>query len=358
MTIFNLPDLGEGLPDAEIHEWYIKVGDKVAQDEPIVSMETAKAVVDVPSPQAGVVLKLYGNPGTMIRTGQPLIEFEALENQKSSATVVGELEEQAGVHLNHLPQSQTLSNRPKASVKVRAYANSLNINLEDVVGTDEYGVISIDDINAHRNQNPHLSQNEYEPLKGVRRQMAEAMQKSHQQVVPVTIFDDVNIAHWQKPYDISVRLIEAICFAVKEEPSLNVWFNGRGVKRLEDVNLGLAIDNAEGLFVPVIKKVNHLKTHEIREKIDSLKKAVADRSLPPEEFMHASFTLSNFGKFAGKYASPIIVPPMVAILAVGRLYDNGKILPLSLSFDHRAVTGGEATRFLGQLMQSLESSIE
>lgn len=83
MTIFNLPDLGEGLPDAEIHEWYIKVGDKVAQDEPIVSMETAKAVVDVPSPQAGVVLKLYGNPGTMIRTGQPLIEFEALENQKA-----------------------------------------------------------------------------------------------------------------------------------------------------------------------------------------------------------------------------------------------------------------------------------
>ena len=124
------------------------------------------------------------------------------------------------------------------------------------------------------------------------------------------------------------------------------------------------MDSNEGLFVPVIQDVASYKETELRQIINGYKKGVSERSLPAEQLKGATITLSNFGKFAGRFASPIIVPPMVAILAVGRLYEGvvshqGKIevhrlLPLSLSFDHRAVTGGEATRFLGAVMDSLQ----
>ncbi len=133
-----------------------------------------------------------------------------------------------------------------------------------------------------------------------------------------------------------------------------------------EINLGLALDNADGLFVPVIHHVESFDANELRDKINSIKKDVEQRSITSEDLKGATITLSNFGKFAGRFASPIIVPPTVAILAVGRLYDSikmvdslvqtSRILPLSLSFDHRAVTGGEATRFLGALIEHLKMS--
>ena len=147
--------------------------------------------------------------------------------------------------------------------------------------------------------------------------------------------------------------------------ALNAWFDTSHSARkcFEEVHLGLAMDSSEGLFVPVIHNAAQQSEEQLRQTINEYKKAVNERSVPPENLKDATLTLSNFGKFAGRFASPIIVPPMVAILAVGRLYQaavssNGKLeshrlLPLSLSFDHRAVTGGEATRFLGAVIESL-----
>lgn len=359
MTIFNLPDLGEGLPEAEIHEWYVKEGDQVEQDQPIAAMETAKAVVEVPAPQAGIIKKLYGAIGSVIRTGTPLIEFEAIAHAESK-TVVGQLEEKTNISLAHLGESNSTSNYPKATLSVRRYIQQLNLPIEDIHGTGEYGLITKADVDHYAALHPSKSFNantgKIEPLKGVRRQMALAMQQSHREVVPVTIFDEVDIHHWQKPYDISVRLIQAICFAAKQEPALNTWFNGHERQIFEHVHLGLAIDSPEGLFVPVIQNADLQSADALRLNINQLKQGVADRSLSPQRFQDATITLSNFGKFAGKFASPIIVPPMVAILAVGRLYNEQQAtkIPLSLSFDHRAVTGGEATRFLGFVMQSLQ----
>lgn len=369
MTIFNLPDLGEGLPDAEIHEWFVKVGDTVVADQPMVSMETAKAVVDVPCPQSGTIDKLHGNPGDVIKTGEPLVSFIAESAMRvDKGTVVGNLEESTDISEdNFIIGSGHNDQRAKATPAVRLLAKKLDIELKSVTGTGEHGLITRDDVQraADKKSQPPAG---FEPLRGVRRAMLNSMVQSHREVVPVSIFDEADIQCWDEKSDITVRLIRAIQHACTIEPALNAWFDSQHSARqcVESLHLGLAMDNEEGLFVPVIRDVALQTDVELRQMIDGYKHAVHERTVPAENLKGATFTLSNFGKFAGRFASPIIVPPMVAILAVGRLYsgvvsDNGhavihKILPLSLSFDHRAVTGGEATRFLGAVMESLQKA--
>lgn len=387
MSIFNLPDLGEGLPDAEIHEWFVKEGDTVTVDQPLVSMETAKAVVDVPSPQAGVIETLFGKPGDVIQTGSPLVGYK-VESSVSLAkidkgTVVGNLEESEELSFDNFTIGsikKSEGSRPKATPMVRQLAKKLQVDLNRLSGSGEHGLITREDVEnfaaitsiQSQNANATLSSNTlpegYEPLRGSRRSMLQSMMQSHKEVVPVSIFDEADIDAWDKKEDITVRLIEAIATACKTEPALNAWFNTEHAakKTFNTVNLGLAMDTEEGLFVPVIHNADSYTTQQLREIIDEYKRAMKARTLKPEAFKGATITLSNFGKFAGRFASPIIVPPMVAILAVGRLYEAivleketntmkmHRLLPLSLSFDHRAVTGGEATRFLGVIMQSLK----
>jgi len=383
MSIFRLPDLGEGLPEAEINQWHVKVGDYITADEPLVAMETAKAVVEVPSPQSGTIKKLHGKEGDIIQTGHPLVEFEMLDTQSESdqGTVVGSLEthEITIEELYRIPTqssdtSATTTTSYKATPAVRALAKKLNVDLSGITPSQVNGVISIQDVEkaseaSHTTIHPTALPQEIELLKGVRRSMAQAMSHSHSEVVPVTIFDEVDIEHWPEGSDITVRLIQAICHACQEEPSLNAWFDGKNLGRQlhQSVHLGIAMDTQEALFVPVIKDAQTLDATALRNKINLFKDTVKNRSIPQEELRGASITLSNFGNFAGRYATPIVVPPTVAILGVGKIrkvltlnQDQQptlhRVLPLSLSFDHRAVTGGEATRFLAVVMKKLSES--
>lgn len=372
MNIFNLPDLGEGLPDAEIHEWFVKEGDTVKLDQPLVSMETAKAVVDVPCPQDGVIAKLFGKPGDIIKTGVALVGFETqtAAKKEDKGTVVGNLEESHEVSDDHftIGSHRSSSDRPKATPMVRMLAKKLNINLAGLSGSGEHGVITREDVENAANKSQQVPEG-YEPLRGARRAMLNSMMQSHKDVVPVSIFDEADIYNWDAQQDITVRLIQAIVEACKIEPALNAWFDTTlGARKcFGDIHLGLAMDTPEGLFVPVIQNADKHSPDELRTIINDYKLAVRDRVVPAEKLKGATITLSNFGKFAGKFASPIVVPPMVAILAVGRIYnapvvtkqgviEGHRLLPLSLSFDHRAVTGGEATRFLGAVMESLQKS--
>lgn len=371
MNIFNLPDLGEGLPDAEIHEWFVKEGDTVQADQPLVSMETAKAVVDVPCPHAGTIEKLYGKPGDVIKTGDPLVAFtQDAAKPADKGTVVGNLEESGDIGDDNfiIGSSEANYKRIKATPAVRLLAKKLNVDLASVFGSGENGVITREDVQkqADKNAKPPVG---FEPLKGVRRSMLHSMVQSHAEVVPVSIFDEADINAWGADADITVRLIRAIIHATKVEPSLNAWFDTKHSARqcFDEVHLGLAMDNEDGLFVPVIHNAAQFSDMQLRQMINEMKQSVAKRAISADKLKGATITLSNFGKFAGRFASPIIVPPMVAILAVGRLYkgtvvgstgaiEAHNILPLSLSFDHRAVTGGEATRFLGAVIESLSAS--
>jgi len=370
MTVFNLPDLGEGLPDAEIHAWFVKPGDKVVVDQPLVSMETAKAVVDVPCPQAGIVEKLFGNPGDIIQTGAPLVLFAQDKNKTSSedkGTVVGHLQESTNVDDDNfiIGSATPGTTRIKTTPAARLKAKRLNIDLKTISGTGENNRITIDDVEQAAAKQAEPPEG-FLPLRGVRRAMLSSMVESHQTVVPVSIFDEADVSNWVGSGDITIKLIRAICNAATCEPALNAWFDTAHSARkcFNDVHLGLAMDNADGLFVPVIHHAQNQTDTALREQINAFKTSVQDRSVPAEQLKGSTFTLSNFGKFAGRFASPIIVPPSVAILAVGRLYEGVKskqgqlsschLLPLSLSFDHRAVTGGEATRFLGAVIESLK----
>ncbi len=366
MKYFKLPDLGEGLSEAEIVQWHVKEGDEVKVDQLMVSVETAKAIVEVPSPQSGIIATLFAQVGDVIHLGEPLVEYQGEEDDSSS--VVGDLSANpvhaseddfivGSAHDAHASQSI------KATPSVRALAKRMGVEISHIQGTSIDGRVTSFDVEKAAQLN--LDKGQSEALKGVRKSMAKAMKRSHEQVVAVTLHDDVDIFKWQEAEDPTMRLVHAINVACQKESSLNVWFDGEQLTRriLTNVDLGIAVDTEQGLFVPVLRDIHTRSQQDLRLGLDALRAAVKSRKIPPKEMQGATITLSNFGTLAGKYANPIVVPPMVAIVGAGGIRDEvlaheGKavlhpVLPLSLSFDHRAVTGGEAARFLKALMDDL-----
>jgi len=445
MSIFKLPDLGEGLPDAEIVEWHVKVGDKVSEDQPMVSMETAKAVVDVPVPLDGVVKKLYGEPGDVIDTGAPLIEFEGEQSaQQSSAQTESDdtdsasklreeaeqvlmdldeeeqaeakqsppAEEKQGTVVGQMETSDTVQDSmtdfggKKAAPAVRALAKKLKVDLSKVEATGTGGVIRPSDVkkaaqsgqaqltpsskpsqeqavssstssqvaqkpqvtSAKPNTAKAQADDQWQQVKGSRRTMARVMQNAHATVVPTSIMDDADIHAWQAGQDITGRLIRSLVVAAQAEPALNAWFDGDKLARriISHVDIGIAVDTEDGLFVPTMRNCETLSAQQVREEMNVIKDQVKSRSIPPESMKDYTLMLSNFGVYAGRYATPIITPPCVAIVAAGKLrhevvpvmggMEAHRTIPLSLTFDHRAVTGGEAARFLAAMIKDLQKS--
>lgn len=437
---FHLPDLGEGLPDAEIVEWLVEVGQEVLLDQPLVAMETAKAVVEVPSPFSGRLIRRYGEKGDVIATGAPLADFEIdpAKPQRAEAEATGHHRDppapakppaqDAGSVVGAVAASDELrAERPveaggvKAVPAVRALARRLGVDLREVRGSGEGGVITLRDVREHAERrgaagaapsgparigpppapaaaapNPaetHLTpaqrrgiahrpppvgapalapswpfaEDRVEPLRGVRRQMARSMAEAHAQVVPTTIFEDADLGGWGRDQDLTARLIRALVAGCRAEPGLNAWFDAaRGERRLHArVDVGVAVDTPDGLFVVALRHCERRTLPELRAELDRLRRAVEARALPPEDLSGYTILLSNFGKFAGRYATPVIVPPCVAILAAGRLRHEAvpvlggfaahPVLPLSLTFDHRAATGGEAARFLAAVLADLKA---
>ncbi|MDH5823042.1 dihydrolipoamide acetyltransferase family protein [Luteimonas sp. RD2P54] len=463
---FKLPDLGEGLPDATIVEWSVAVGDTIRLDDPLVSMETAKAVVEVPSPVSGKVLKLAGEPGDVIETGAVLAEFEIdpalpqrAEGQDTghhhgpskgtgspapsggdkvvasddggaisdegetppegeagdgdgeradSGTVVGAMQSSDTVHSERASSVGGV----KAMPAVRALARKLKVDLSRVRATGTDGVVTMADVkqaaadgNARagsaaggapkktatgrgdaapaprraeertalsasgrpmRTQPPSVAASgQPEQLKGVRRNMARVMADAHAKVVPTMLADDADIHAWAPGNDMTARLVRAICAAAKTVPALNAWFDGDALTRTlhPHVDIGIAVDTDDGLFVPALRNADVLDAAGVREGVDRLRRQVMERSLPASELTGYTISLSNFGMFAGRYATPVIVPPCVAIVAAGRArhqitpviggFESHKVIPLSLTFDHRACTGGEAARFLRAMLDDL-----
>ena len=457
---FFLPDLGEGLPDATIVEWLVKEGGTVKLDEPMVSMETAKAVVEVPSPFSGKLVKVHGGAGDVIVTGAALAEFELDPNapQRAEAestghhhapppkaaapgrgvgsqaadgsgevasdeggeittndnagradegTVVGAMQSSDRVHAE---QAMSVGG-VKAVPAVRALAKKLGIDLARVRASGAGSVVTLKDVKdaaaagtaklgaapqpsalspqpsprmatpaAPTGQRTAMSaagkpmrttpptvkaSGQPEQLKGVRRNMARVMAAAHAAVVPTTLVDDADLHAWIGKQDITARLIRAIVTACKTVPALNAWFDGDNLTRTlhPQVDIGIAVDTDDGLFVPALRNADMLDGSGVRTAIQRLRTQVAERSIPPSELTGYTISLSNFGMFAGRYATPVVVPPTVAIIGAGKLCHDvvavmGGIevhrrMPISLTFDHRAATGGEAARFLKALLDDL-----
>ncbi|MCX7043670.1 MAG: dihydrolipoamide acetyltransferase family protein [Gammaproteobacteria bacterium] len=454
---FFLPDLGEGLPDAEIVEWMVKVGDTIKLDEPLVSMETAKAVVELPSPYSGKVLRVAGGAGDVITTGAWLVEMEldmslpqraeaqdtghahgaghapppvAAPEAPTGAEAVASKPEpaetksaDAGTVVGAMQSSDAVRSETaiaiggvKAMPAVRALAKKLGVDLNRVVPTGSDGVVTLGDVKQAAESGsaragtasapaparaaapaysapapaaratvpatrpaaaPSPMRNESmprataamdsdEPIRGVRRNMVRVMSQAHAEVVPTTLMDDADLHAWSHGEDIMARLIRALVHAAAAEPALNAWLNAKEgtLRRHSRVDVGIAVDSPEGLFVPALRNCDQLDPMQVRSELNRLRDGVKNRSLPPEDLTGYTVMLSNFGVFAGKYATPIVVPPCVCIVGAGRLHhaivpvlggmETHRMMPLSLTFDHRAATGGEAARFLRVMIDDLQ----
>ena len=397
MKRFNLPDLGEGLQEAEIVRWHVAVGDTVAVDQPMVAMETAKAVVEVPAPFAGVVKLLHGKPGDTIATGAPLVDFQGEEapGAKSrpaetpataaAATaqggVVGQMPETDEVLTTPAIAARSSRGRVRAVPAARELARRMNVDLESLPGSGANGLVTLDDVlgatqsgssrlgvatSAMRPAAQLSETGELEVLRSLRRAMAQSMTLARDNVMECTVFDDADIEGWQQGGDYTVRLLRAIGTGCRAEPGLNAWFDGttQGRRLFHHIQVGIAVDTPDGLLVPVIRDVGNRDAAQLRAEVNRLKAGARDRTLPASDLRDFTFMLSNFGVMAGRYATPVVVPPAVAILGAGRISRDvvaveGRIeahrrIPLSLTFDHRCVTGGEAVRFLGAVIEDLQ----
>ena len=367
MTTFELPDLGEGLQEAEIVEWHVAIGDTVVADQPLLSVETDKAVVEVPSPYSGRIVTLHGNPGDIVGIGAPLVDFDQAEST-DSGTVVGEIPRDEERIDETAEQERPGRAKVKATPAVRALARKLDVDLSAVAPSGPSGIITADDI---KRVAALLSEaGPPEPLHGVRRTMARKMEQAHGEAVPATLFDDADVDSWPEAVDVTVRLIRAIAAACRAEPALNGWYDSRETSRrlIGKIDVGIAVDTGDGLFVPVMRDVGNRDDTDLRRGIEALKRDVVARDIPVEELRGATISLSNFGTFgAGRYAAQVIMPPQVAILGAGRIaptivaVDGGpavrRVLPVSVTFDHRVVTGAEAARFLAAMIGDLVDRI-
>lgn len=366
MKIFKLPDLGEGLQEAEIVQWFVKPGDAVKTDQPMVSVETAKAIVDIPAPYDGRVVRLYGNPGDIAHLGAPLIAFEGEGEDAGAGTVVGHME------VGQKPVSEApLAAAPapsaagiKAIPAVRMLARKLGVDLAMVTPTGADGMITQGDV--QRAARILSETGPIELLRGIRRAMAQNMVLANSEVASATIMDDADIQDWTEDQHVMLRLIRAVVAGCRAEPSLNAWYDGQRIGRylVKKIDLGIAVDTPDGLLVPVLRNIGERDSADIARGLGDLVRDTRARKVPAEELRGHTITLSNYGTIAGRYASPVVVPPTVAIVGSGRIRDqvvayNGapavrRTIPLSLTFDHRAVNGGEAGRFLGAMMEDLE----
>jgi 2-oxoisovalerate dehydrogenase E2 component (dihydrolipoyl transacylase) len=394
MTTFNLPDLGEGLPEAEIVAWHVKEGDQVEVDQPMLSVETAKAVVDVPSPYTGRIVRIHAHAGDTVETGKPLVDFELAAGAKAPSSSTSGPQPPApspsgqGMVVGHMATSdeefvdtaiaggnrRSDRTRVRAAPAVRMLAKRLGVSLASCRATGRHGLVSVDDVLARSNLGtarprtpspavPNLT--ETDRLRGARKAMSGSMSLSRDEIAMCTIFDDADIEVWKDRGDITVRLIRAIVAGAKAEPGLNALFDPSGPSRklMEQVHLAIAVDTPEGLIVPVLRDVGSRSAAELREALNGLKERTRARTVAADEMRDYTFTLSNFGTMAGRYATPLVVPPTVAILGSGKLQRDVVAgasapeihtrIPLSLTFDHRCITGGEACRFLGAVIADL-----
>ena len=262
--------------------------------------------------------------------------------------------------------------RGRATPAVRALASALGVELGDVTPTGPDGTVTRADVEAAASDTSDgdrgVDDATIEPLRGVRRAMDANMTRAHAEVVPATVTDEADIADWPPGTDPTIRLLRAVAVASVSEPALNAAYLGRdrGRRINSTVDIGIAIDTEDGLFVPVLRDVANRRADDLRVGLDEMRADILTRTVPPDQLRGATITLSNFGTIGGRHAALVVVPPQVAIIGAGRARDavvarDGaivirRLLPLSLTFDHRVVMGGEATRFLNALKLDLEAA--
>jgi pyruvate dehydrogenase E2 component (dihydrolipoamide acetyltransferase) len=384
---FKLPDLGEGITEVELRKWLVAEGDRIAEHQAVLEVETDKAVVEVPSPRAGVVARILQKEGETVKVGEVLLTIDEggeaeVKKRAPSVGIVGSLPEAEEEHVAVALQGF----EGLATPLVRKLARERGIDLKSIKGTGPHGCISPEDLDhaapAPQSQPQMVLTGDEEtlPLRGLRRTIARNVSASQRTTAFVTSMEEADITEifemrTREQGEVESRgthltflpfFMKAAQHALKDHPLLNASIDDAAETIIlkKHYNFGIAVDTAEGLMVPVIRDVDKKSIIELAEAIQELGRKARERTISLEDLKGSSFTITNYGHFGGTFATPIINWPDVAILGFGRIVERPwvhkgeikirKILPLSLTFDHRATDGAYAAQFLGKVLRYLE----
>ena len=414
MSELKLADLGEGMHEAEVVEWLVKVGDTVKLDQTVVRVETDKAIVEIPAPVAGRVTEIRVPNGQTAKVGDVLVVFDTPSSTNGdhtssarSANAAATMTQAAASASPAAPATQSTTPKPRAlaAPAVRKLAFELGVDLEQVTPSNANGRISLEDVKAFaekakstpipspapvgtrfiasetEQQSIHQAQDERQPLTGLRKRMAEHMERSWRIIPHATAFGEVDasglvaLREALKPVaeKRGIRLtyipllIKLLIPVLKEFPIFNASLDEerREIIYKRSYHIGVATATPEGLLVPVLRNADRLTLLDMAANVDRLIEGAKQRTLALPEVSGSTFTLNNVGSFGGSTGTPIINHPEVAILAVGRIEDKAivehgtvivrPIMPLALSFDHRLIDGALSGAFMGRFKELVEN---
>jgi pyruvate/2-oxoglutarate dehydrogenase complex dihydrolipoamide acyltransferase (E2) component len=350
---FKLPDLGEGLTEGEIARWLVAEGQDVAEDDPLVEIQTDKTTVEIPSPAAGTVTRILVDEGKVVPVGTVLV---VIGGEPDGDQPRAESQREAPAAAEPKP-----AGKGRATPLVRKIAQELNVDLDSLEGTGPQGRITEDDVRAAAGP----QEGRREPLRGVRRLIAEHMSRAHREVPAVTWVEECDFSN----VDMKVLLptaLKACAESLKEFPELNARLEGDEIVYLDRYDLGVAVQTEQGLVVPVVHDCDTRSLDDLRADVDQLAASAREGTLKPEQLRGSTFTVTSAGKLAGLLQTPIVNHPEVAILSIGRIADrpvvrDGEIVAarigyVSVTFDHRVIDGARAAEFGLAVIRRLEAS--
>jgi pyruvate dehydrogenase E2 component (dihydrolipoyllysine-residue acetyltransferase) len=330
----KLPDLGEGLTEGEIARWLVSEGQEVAEDDPLVEIQTDKTTVEIPSPAAGKVTQILVEEGKVVPVGTVLV-------------VIGG----DGVRPAAKPSAAAVpAQKGRATPLVRKIAQELGVDLDALAGTGPQGRITEEDVRAAASPR----EGRREPLRGVRRLIADHMARAHREVAAVTWVEECDFSNVELKQLVGTAL-KACAEALQEFPELNARLEGDEIVYLDRYDLGVAVQTEQGLVVPVVRDCGSHSVDELQRDVERLADAARNGSLQPNELRGSTFTVTSAGKLAGLFQTPIVNHPEVAILSIGRIAErpvvrDGAVVTapvgyISVTFDHRVVDGARAAAF-------------
>ena len=358
---FRLPDIGEGLTEAEVVEWLVEEGREVALDQPLVQVETDKAVTDIPSPRGGVLLRQGAPAGAVVRVGEILAVIGEAGDEPSDVADASPI---VGTLPGPIPQ------RAETLPLVRRLARELGVDLATVTGRGPGGRITKEDVEAAAGASRTDSPDQQRiRLSKLRRTIAANMARSWREIPHATTFGQADaspLLAQRKDLDLPLEalFISAILPALKAHPEFNASVDGEDLVVKRRYDLGVAVDTADGLVVVVVRNADALARADLGREIGRLAEAARSRTAKPDELAGQTFTISNIGAVGGGHGTPIIPFGTTAILSFGRADEQpvvrdgrvvaAPVLPLSLSYDHRVIDGALGRRFLSAVVERLE----
>jgi pyruvate dehydrogenase E2 component (dihydrolipoamide acetyltransferase) len=375
---FKLPDLGEGLTEGEVARWLVSEGQEIAEDDPLVEIQTDKTTVEIPSPAAGKVTSIRVPEGETVAVGTVLVVIgdgaaPAVEEQpraeeapqKDAAAATTAVSPSQGT-------GQVAKGRARATPLVRRLAQELGVDVDTLAGTGPQGRVTEEDVRAAgvspsqaAGQGLEGHEGRREPLRGIRKLIAEHMARAHAEVPPVTWVEECDFGAVDLAQIVPATL-KAVAAALKEVPELNARLERDEIVYLDRYDLGVAVQTEQGLVVPVVRDCDSRSLDELGAEVARLAEAARDGKLKPEELRGSTFTVTSAGKLGGLLTTPIVNHPEVGILSIGRVAERpivraGEIVArpvgtIAVTFDHRVVDGARAAEFGLAVIRSLEGA--